>query len=412
MALQSKVLIIDSPTATGNQSYTGAGFQPKAAVCLTSLADVDGFEVDYRMGIGVASGSVAEAQRAASIGVDDNVATTVAGRAWRSALALLVNLAGSAVTLEATLVSFDADGLTLNWVTVQATSRRVAILLLGGADLTNAKVLEFAANTATGNQAVTGVGFQADALIFLTAARIALGYTSNAVFCCGAAKSATARHALSIAAADAATLAANVNALSTQRTDRCLIGINASGEAVDMEADFVSMDVDGFTINWIDAPPTAMLCAVLALKGGQYAIGASAKPTGAAPVNQDVDIGFPPKAALWASWNKIAAATVQADGEGSFGLGDGTAEGTVWGEELDATINTQANHSFVATKALRLASSVSTINAEADHSFVGNSWRLAWTTNDAVAKEILYFAAGDAAAAAAGHGRLLTLGVG
>src|SRR5207244_5441114 len=73
----------------------------------------------------------------------------------------------STITLALDFVSNNADGFTVNVVTADATSRRVFYLALGG--LTNAVVGNYQTPaTTTGNQTITGLGFQPDLLMVLS----------------------------------------------------------------------------------------------------------------------------------------------------------------------------------------------------------------------------------------------------
>lgn len=99
------------------------------------------------------------------------------------------------------------------------------------------KVGSVAVNNATGNQAVTGVGFK-PALVRLTAVNSA----------------DTANPARGVGAMDSAgnqwshTLNSAGTAHDRYRTTRCIYLITAAG-VVAVEASYVSMDTDGFTIN-------------------------------------------------------------------------------------------------------------------------------------------------------------------
>ena len=72
VALSTKLLNHDESEATGNISYTGTGFQPKAQLALGAIGT--GFKKDVREIIGIASGA---SDRACIYGFsDDGVGTS------------------------------------------------------------------------------------------------------------------------------------------------------------------------------------------------------------------------------------------------------------------------------------------------------------------------------------------------
>jgi hypothetical protein len=128
----------------------------------------------------------------------------------------------------------------------------------------------FAANTSTGAQAITGVGFTPKLVLFFGNSATAAdtpGETNR--FFLGAA-TASDNERVSYAAADDA--AANMNAGRGNKTDAC-ISLPASGTPTDDGvADFTTMGADGFTINWSDAPAAASIIHYLALGGDDLSV--------------------------------------------------------------------------------------------------------------------------------------------
>lgn len=99
------------------------------------------------------------------------------------------------------------------------------------------------------NYAVTGTGFQPKAVLFWLTQQSATGFAATKALSFGWATSATQRGCLSLYAADAVT----VGTANGNRIDDlfCIKAITTSAGSVTttLDADFVSMDADGFTIN-------------------------------------------------------------------------------------------------------------------------------------------------------------------
>src|SRR3990167_9374864 len=173
MALSAKAGVFTLNTTTGNQAITGVGFQPDVVLFIPSNLTADGIQAHARVGFG--AGSSSTARGAISANDEDGVEPSDSTRYHTDAEVLnQLALGEQTILYEADLVSLDSDGFTINISTAPASGVKVAYLALGGVDLTNAKVGNFAATTTNGNQAVTGVGFQPDALILFTA-----GFSNN-----------------------------------------------------------------------------------------------------------------------------------------------------------------------------------------------------------------------------------------
>jgi hypothetical protein len=131
---QVKVSSFNQATATGNQSLTGAGFTPKAAIMM-SANDVSGnndaAQANARVSFGWATGT--SARSSFWIGETDNVSPTVAYRNLDSAklIKMMTESASPTVNAAADHVSFDSDGQTINWSTADSTARQILVLWLG-----------------------------------------------------------------------------------------------------------------------------------------------------------------------------------------------------------------------------------------------------------------------------------------
>jgi hypothetical protein len=123
-------------TSTGNQSLTGAGFMPKAAIMMSAndvSANNDAAQAHARASFGWATGT---SERASLwIGETDNVSPTVAWRNHDSTklIKLMTESSGGSPTVNAAAdhVSFDSDGQTINWTTADGTARQILVLWIG-----------------------------------------------------------------------------------------------------------------------------------------------------------------------------------------------------------------------------------------------------------------------------------------
>jgi hypothetical protein len=127
----------------------------------------------------------------------------------------------------------------------------------------DAKVGSFAQPGSTGNQAVSGVGFQPKVVIFFGNNRTSDGTHVDAVYHFGVGISSSDRRTVGVASEDAA----GTSAVGIAQTNvECIRVVNPAGSMV-VEADFVSLDADGFTVNWTTADATARIINYLALGG-------------------------------------------------------------------------------------------------------------------------------------------------
>lgn len=145
------LLDISTPTSTGNQSYT-PGFRAQTVVTIaTNLEsrDTPQFDTALAGGLGICAFTATEAWGAACR--IDNVDPSDTANVTNSTFALIApNGAVSLTGVLATLVSFDADGVTLNYTQVEAAAKMAVGLFIqySGA----------AAGSISNSVAVSGVG--------------------------------------------------------------------------------------------------------------------------------------------------------------------------------------------------------------------------------------------------------------
>ena len=297
------------------------------------------------------------------------------------------------VLAEADLVSFDADGFTINWIT--AYDSQLHFIVIGGADLSNAKVVNFTKATATGNDAITGVGFSGDVVLLLgdlgvTPDTFELNYSPFF----GMAKSATERQCSNGFDKDGVP---NSNTGRTQRTNRCIIQTDEDGTVV-AEVDFVSFDADGFTLDYLTADGNASNYTALVLKGGTYVVD---KFTGATSTGNQVvtGVGIAPKMEIFGAFCDPVSGAVEDDFEFQLSVAvSSTDRRTLYVGSEDAQAVADSSHDRKDDRCFidKEVGSISTTDAEAD--FVsqdadGFTWD--WTVADSDAREILFLAMTD-----------------
>lgn len=158
--LHTKVGTFTAKSGTGEQSITGVGFQPKAVLFWITDRTSEGNSPNVRFGRGWTDGTNEFAEAVARQDGTDNSQDRVVN----DKVITLIN-AGGSVLAEASMVSLDTDGFTLNWTTAGG-SRKVTYLALGGPSLTNVKAGGFLWPWNGGSYSETGVDFEPDAVIF------------------------------------------------------------------------------------------------------------------------------------------------------------------------------------------------------------------------------------------------------
>jgi hypothetical protein len=160
--------------------------------------------------------------------------------------------------------SFNSDGFTLG-IVAAANATAVGVLYIALAGTYQAKLGTFTQRSGTGTQAVTGVGFMPEMLLFGTASRVVnTSTTVDPRLGLGVALSASNRRV--------ATMAEDNNDPSITDSSAsesvCIRHLTAGTPTVDAEADLDTMDSDGFTLDWTTADSTAREHGYLAMASG------------------------------------------------------------------------------------------------------------------------------------------------
>jgi hypothetical protein len=372
--------------APASQAITGLDFRPKALLLWTVGATaVDTYAGGIKNAIGMTDGTT---QGSCAASMDDGTANTNAGR--NTARKALTICDGDGATLaECDLTSFNVDGFTLSWTTNNASAYLINYLAIGGDDLTNVKVLEWQLATSTGNQAVTGVGFQPDAMIGICGSRATLGTGTQKAVLMLAVSVGTDAWSSGWSCEDARTFGLGWVAISS-------VDFNDPVATRDYGGILSAVGADGFTYNWVSEASDTFYAYQLCLKGGSYAQALTTKPTGAAPATQTINsLGFDPEGVLLALGNDTLG---QYGITLTLGASDGTDErcSLITDEYAAGTI--EAKNFASDTKTLVQDYSEGTTKPDqatdsaADLSLVSGGFALVWNPNDANASKMVYLA--------------------
>ncbi len=401
----------------GAQTILGVGFQPKAVIFYWTQQTATGVVTGASGGAGfatVAAGfgaSVAmlnNVHRANPACAQNNVSCSVEERqrSVTSPIIIFDNSGPPAVIAKATLQSVNSDGFVVNWTTstAAATGVRINYIALGG-DITNAAVGNFDMGTMSlGNNSIAGIGFEPNFVMFLNASDNTNDTSfPDSNFSVGFALSSTARGANAFAAHNGVTRATALQPSYQQLTDHAILFLDqtANPPTANGQADFVSMDTNGFTISVNPVPNVGAAprtVGYLALQGAPFFTGALIQP--AATGTQNITSpGYRPQGVMTISRNLATGATV-GFGRTSIGsAGERTiVNQNVWFQEGNVAANVASNADMYndATNLLSFGTSPAATNTATAKlsSFLSNGFSLTWTAADAVARQVLYWTIG------------------
>jgi len=396
MALAFKTRVETLSTRAGSQSFTGAGFAPKAVLVEVANLAGAGFGSGLRFCVGLASGPAN--QGCEGLASEHNVSPSQS-RGWFYTDRLLRVLSGAGTVLvNATLTSLDADGMTINLTTAPAAGVQVIVTYLGGSDLTNATTVVYNQPAAKGARSITGVGFRPDGMIALSAK--STGNTDS---------STATRMSLGFV---------DINGGQALAGFRAVSGVSPSQTFAELRNDcftnspsdgvycgWVSWDPDGWTENWFSTGPVTSDRQILALvwKGGSSKVVYDTQATAAGA--KDTPLGLVSRGALLASVQLVAPSPFVEQAGGSFSLGsaDGSTDAGLWAGAANGVSPTNAASALSTTKSLLMYAPASTVNAEAATSFpvvTPAVLRETYSSADRVARAFAALAFGDTTASA------------
>lgn len=196
----------------------------------------------------------------------------------------------------------------------------------------------FTGSGSTGNQAVTGVGFQPEFLIIIGVATANESAAADGRLIIGMASGASDQQALDFRDDGGQ---GSTNTAKSQQSGKIISAVATATDTIAAEAALVSFDVDGFTINWSVA--NAALYQYLAISGADFQAKVGSFDMNGSIGNQAVTgVGFQPKAVMF------------------FGTIEDTTEGAIAGAKLSVgcATDTSEQWAFSAVSRDNLATSV------------------------------------------------------
>jgi hypothetical protein len=404
MALSTFVGNFTQPTST-NASFavTGTGFTPKVIILFATNETGIGVSTNWTQYMGMATST----SNRCAISSVQLTTTNSNNRAHDNTKCFIVESQPSGTTIVAAdLVSFDSNGFTLNFSTVDLIARVIGYIAIGGSDLTNAFIKEFIGAASNTAQGFTGVGFKGDAMFLLSAGVSGAPPANDGGAGCNPVIGFATATAQEVSYAEA------FNATESGQFAK-IIAKSSSAGSLTMAATLTSFDSDGFTVTY-SASSSQKRCFALCLKGGQYAVGTFNQATGTG--NQGITgPGFQPSGVILQSINAASnASVITTQSRLSFGAASSSsARVSMWAGGGNGGI---ADNDIDTGKILNMITEGAspTTNTSADFvSMDSGGFTVNNTTTDATSREIAYFAMGSNAVT--GGNKLFTrnlLGVG
>lgn len=278
-------------SANGNLAVSGIGFQPKIVIFInngTNAIDTVSTGFNFSIGYGVSSSNQKCFYAHSQNGVTPSYART--GAVFSDVRCFMLRNEAGTVLGDVDLVSMDSDGFTINVINF-ASFVKPSFLALGGSDLI-VSADSFDISTGTGSQAVTGVGFQPEAMIFMTPnfdtagfakfdGEISIGITDG-----------TNQYAMNGFSENSA----NPTTTSRSVLGNAVIKGNSGWNTTELVASLSSFNSDGFTINKTTNTKAGVAsCIYIALKGVELKVGTVTGQTSTGNYNYS-GANFRPKA--------------------------------------------------------------------------------------------------------------------
>lgn len=237
-----------TPTSTGTRQITGAGFAPDLAQFFTigSTTAPPSTMTGGRFGFGFAASSTAQA------GLGNSVLSSSSNDTGAQSVSKALYVPDtSAMYLDANVSSFDSDGVTLNFTTVQSSSVYAWAVLTKGL---RAAVGSFTQPASAQSQIINSLSFKPEASFFATYCHApATGQQATGKVSLGFSVSSTQQSANWTGANSGNNQAQQAN--FTDATIACYTA-SSSTPSLNSKAVFTSNDATGFTLNWSNANAT------------------------------------------------------------------------------------------------------------------------------------------------------------
>lgn len=383
--------------ASGDTTVSGLAFTPNVVMLAYTYATADGpsqTTVQWAYGIKTTSEEM-------SFGIRGGQGSASReGHHTNNACLRLTNGAGG--NTDRATCALTADGFTLTHST-GSTAIRVNWRAMA---VTAAKLVSFETNTTTADQQVTGAGFRPDATMFFTSGILTTSLSTT---------STSGGHpGMGFAASDTvevgngvSMIASNLNNTGSQSNSKLIYVPTDTG--MWLEGDVKSIDADGITIQYATVQASPMIGWLLFLQGVSANAGSFNQPTSNG--NSVVSgIGFSQKLIGLMSNCLVANTGQQVDARiavGSATSGVDTASGIASNGG-----NNRTGQWIQSTQAIECRTAAASANpvlqsTGATSNFGAGTWTLTWSTTDATARQILWYALGDAASPPAGKRKVI-----
>jgi hypothetical protein len=343
--------------------------------------------------------------------IGDGVATGTAGRVRNTTI--LHVLSGETTTdYTVSLDSFGNAAFTVSFSSIgNAQNDIIHYAIWGGADLTDAIVLNSTLNSTGATQSITGAGFQGDVLFCLDSDLATTNTpTTNMAMSFGCADSYVNNFfSLAITATSGDTMTSNMNWNRAIKALHCIERLTINANTSDSSWDLDAFTSDGCTLGVNNAPSnTDRIATLLIIKGGIWSGGNATKNTGTGTQTLGLSMNGNTIRGVLFGFNSAALgiqdAVVSNEINLVFGFGStanttrGSAVNNVIGIAAPETISTTADR-FRATDAVIEELTGGTSPAETSEAWfrsVGSdTFTIDWAVNGGSAHPLVYMAFGD-----------------
>lgn len=252
-----------SPAGTGSQAYTGVGFSPESIVFIgTGLTSAPAATDSSANGFMIGTCCAALNQSSFSVKSQDNVSTSNSSHLSSTTSAVNLVEPGEGTNYLASVTSMDSDGFTLNWATTAGSGSYFWALCLNGV---RAFCSTFTQPASTGNQSYTGT-VNKPAVVLISTVHDTTAGTPVASYLLGTGGMTQTGEANISATSPDATAAPYTTRRRSFNTTTIDI-INSAGTVIAAAAK-VSLNSNGFTLNWTTTDGTARIFGYLAIGPG------------------------------------------------------------------------------------------------------------------------------------------------
>lgn len=282
--------VLSAPASTGSASFTGFGFTPKFVILTCTYqttANTDETNAYWCQSFMTAATQICLGHSSQhGVSGSQNVTGTY------SATALLLKNYSASTVLAATLVSFDSDGITLNFTTT-SSGVKIGCFAIGGSGVTDAYIKTVTPKGSTGTQISTGVGFAADFMLSMAHA-YASGTETNGYTGFGLCDSSL-NQGCNVGFSDSGSLD-NTGVWYNNK----FVATTQSGLSIEQEASVSAISSDGFTLNYTTSTSTqgAIYVACIKTASGSAKVGTVTDKTTTTGTVAVTGVGFTPNALL------------------------------------------------------------------------------------------------------------------